>query len=153
MPASSRLDELYGADPRGRIKRRRSRAWMFWIGVALLGIAVTGYAARRELRPIVTAAGRYLFGQRFAGRVIDAATGAPLGEVRVTIAGTHFGLWGAPFNSRTITRSSITSSGGEFSLRARVTDWASASFAKPGYRDTVIKPEAPLHLRVAMTPR
>ncbi len=153
MPGSSRLDEHYGSDPRGRIKPRRSRLWLLWIAIAALGLLLTGWAGRADVARFVRWLASDWRASTFAGTVVDAVTGRPVPRARVHVAGVGAnplrpGEW-----MRSIARDDVTSATGVFTLRTPRIGRTTIVFAAPGYRDTVIAPDGPAPLLVAMTPR
>ena len=153
MREPTRIDEHYGLDTRGRIKPRRSRPWMFWIGIALLGLAIMGWARRVEVDRFVRWLASDWRASTFAGTVVDARTGRPVADARVRVAGVGAnplrpGEW-----MKSIARDDVASPTGEFTLRTPRIGRTTITFGAPGYRDTLIAPDGPARLRVAMTPR
>jgi hypothetical protein len=123
MPGPSRLDEHYGADPRGRIKPSRGgRAW--WVvGLAcLVGLAIAGYRLRDD--------GWELYDEilglpareaTFEGRVLDGNTGVGVPNAQVEVTSWRTAFLRAGRRGERLTGMAMTSASGAYRIHTR---WA-----------------------------
>jgi len=155
MPGSSRLDELYGADPRGRIPRpRRGRVWSWAVGLAcLVGLAVAGYQLRAQwwafYDDVVGFPARQV---TLTGRVVDAETGRGVPGAHLELRVERLAFFRRGLNGDWFTAQGTTSATGEFRFRAHWAEMPRLTVKAAGYRDTTLTLRRSATLDVQLSP-
>jgi len=154
MVKPSRLDEHYGVDPRGLIKRSRlGRGWSRAFVFACLSIfVIAGYQLRAQwwflYDEVLGLPPRQL---TVSGRVVDDETGRGIKGAHVKVSAQRLAFFRRGLGEF-FTAEGSTSALGEFRIRA---DWAETpqlAVTALGYRDTLLTLTEPTALKVRLSP-